>query len=808
VQGRPRGAERPGAVRLPAAAAADAADRGATAERHRAGERAPPPLRRPRPHELGPAPPAGAASPTAPPGCSSLPPLLSTCWLAPGGSLRPVQQQQQQQQQQHPPTRPSAHSPTPLQPFTPRVLFSVSHAPASVTHKLSSAIAAAARASSSSPDDRSHVFVKHSVTDDVVHDDYVASTSHGQYTIYLLNPASPGARAPSLPWHRPVARSRLPRPPRRARCPSPGAQPLPPCPHRQAVHTALPATATAPARPCPPAPRRPAIQLHLLGRLLRLPRPAVRLLGQALRVAGHRGGDRLLRARPGRARPGVRAQRAARGALPPGADAARHVPRPGGARLVCLPGARGQRAACGRSALGLQGLQGAGPPGRTAGWQRLLCWPRRGVASRARGAAAASLLPGARPLRPARPQPSPAPPPRRPRRPQHLIWPPLHFSQLPATESLQVQLVYMHNTLVHPPKMGIPTGFLQTMLHHVSGQVQNSSVAEAWLAFSKCELCMAAYSRALKVGGGGAQCGVCSSAECAAVRCVQQCGVCSSAAARRRARPRGPGKRRPACLPRRPAGRRLRAACTPPAGAPRQLSAARPCPTPTSRTPCPARRCAPRACPPPPSRWPPPTSWTARSCTSGWQSSRTGSWPTRVRAAVLLAAPRAGACCCAGPAAPRLCLAGAVAVMVGCSSRMWHASSRRPDARPRRPPGPPLQACAWRRTPRGGSCLSLCSTCRRRSRCCWTAGASRWRSRTWPSWCACRLALCPSVCLSVWPSGRLAGRLAGYWRLCWRWRSPHAQGARCRVALELRVPQARPPPARHPGRAGAAGSAR
>jgi hypothetical protein len=77
----------------------------------------------------------------------------------------------------------------------------------------------------------------------------------------------------------------------------------------------------------------------------------------------------------------------------------------------------------------------------------------------------------------------------------------MHFSQLPATESLQVQLVYMHNTLVHPPKMGIPTGFLQTMLHHVSGQVQNSSVAEAWLAFSKCELCMAAYSRALKVGG-------------------------------------------------------------------------------------------------------------------------------------------------------------------------------------------------------------------------------------------------------------------------------------------------------------------
>jgi hypothetical protein len=95
---------------------------------------------------------------------------------------------------------------------------------------------------------------------------------------------------------------------------------------------------------------------------------------------------------------------------------------------------------------------------------------------------------------------------------QHLVWPPLHFAQLPTSESLQVELLYMHNTLVHPPKMGIPTGFLQTMLHHASGQVQNSSVGEAWLAFSKCELCMAAYSRALKVRGAGglpsAQCPV------------------------------------------------------------------------------------------------------------------------------------------------------------------------------------------------------------------------------------------------------------------------------------------------------------
>jgi hypothetical protein len=72
------------------------------------------------------------------------------------------------------------------------VLFSVSHAPASTTHRLTSAIAAAAREGSSSADDRSHVFVKHSLADDVVHDDYMSSPSHGQYTIYLLNPSSPG----------------------------------------------------------------------------------------------------------------------------------------------------------------------------------------------------------------------------------------------------------------------------------------------------------------------------------------------------------------------------------------------------------------------------------------------------------------------------------------------------------------------------------------------------------------------------------------------------------------------------------------
>ncbi len=99
--------------------------------------------------------------------------------------------------------------------------------------------------------------------------------------------------------------------------------------------------------------------------------------------------------------------------------------------------------------------------------------------------------------------------------PQHLIWPPLQFSQLPTHESLQVELVYMHNTLAHPPQVGIPSGFLSAMLHHASGGVQNSSVNEAWLAFSKCETCSAAYSNALKVGAwraGGCMLGTSSAA--------------------------------------------------------------------------------------------------------------------------------------------------------------------------------------------------------------------------------------------------------------------------------------------------------
>jgi hypothetical protein len=90
-----------------------------------------------------------------------------------------------------------------LQPFQPRIIFSVSHASSVMAHRLSDAIASAVREGSSSGDDKSHTFVKHQVTDDVVHDDYVSSPAHGQYAIYVLNPRGPGggtAEAAGVVW--------------------------------------------------------------------------------------------------------------------------------------------------------------------------------------------------------------------------------------------------------------------------------------------------------------------------------------------------------------------------------------------------------------------------------------------------------------------------------------------------------------------------------------------------------------------------------------------------------------------------------
>jgi hypothetical protein len=61
-----------------------------------------------------------------------------------------------------------------------------------MARRLNDAITTAVREASSSGDDKSHAFVKHQVTDDVVHDDYVGSPANGQYAIYILNPQGPG----------------------------------------------------------------------------------------------------------------------------------------------------------------------------------------------------------------------------------------------------------------------------------------------------------------------------------------------------------------------------------------------------------------------------------------------------------------------------------------------------------------------------------------------------------------------------------------------------------------------------------------
>uniref|UniRef100_A0A7S0RHP8 DUF7906 domain-containing protein n=1 Tax=Chlamydomonas leiostraca TaxID=1034604 RepID=A0A7S0RHP8_9CHLO len=80
---------------------------------------------------------------------------------------------------------------------------------------------------------------------------------------------------------------------------------------------------------------------------------------------------------------------------------------------------------------------------------------------------------------------------------QHHVWPPLQHGQARFARTLAVEVIHMHDTL-SPPADKLAEGEIQSVLSAALGGLQSVTVHESWVSFATCDLCVAAYSSALR----------------------------------------------------------------------------------------------------------------------------------------------------------------------------------------------------------------------------------------------------------------------------------------------------------------------
>ncbi|MEW5315415.1 MAG: hypothetical protein WDW38_006846 [Sanguina aurantia] len=80
---------------------------------------------------------------------------------------------------------------------------------------------------------------------------------------------------------------------------------------------------------------------------------------------------------------------------------------------------------------------------------------------------------------------------------QHLVWPPLQHTRIRHYAQVTVAVVHMHDTL-GPPPQHFRAEALRELLGAGLVVVTDIVVKEAWLSFAECDLCVAAYTSALK----------------------------------------------------------------------------------------------------------------------------------------------------------------------------------------------------------------------------------------------------------------------------------------------------------------------
>jgi len=81
---------------------------------------------------------------------------------------------------------------------------------------------------------------------------------------------------------------------------------------------------------------------------------------------------------------------------------------------------------------------------------------------------------------------------------QHMLWPPLLHSHVSLKPKVVVQVIHMHDSL-GPPTDRLKQESLARLLNQALGGLQSVEVVESWLSFAGCDLCVAAYTSALKV---------------------------------------------------------------------------------------------------------------------------------------------------------------------------------------------------------------------------------------------------------------------------------------------------------------------
>lgn len=77
---------------------------------------------------------------------------------------------------------------------------------------------------------------------------------------------------------------------------------------------------------------------------------------------------------------------------------------------------------------------------------------------------------------------------------QHLVWPPLQTSDLPVYREVHVQVMYIYQTLLRP----LATVDISHIRSQLEGLGQKVVVEEHMVSFAHCDLCVTAYTRALK----------------------------------------------------------------------------------------------------------------------------------------------------------------------------------------------------------------------------------------------------------------------------------------------------------------------
>jgi hypothetical protein len=80
----------------------------------------------------------------------------------------------------------------------------------------------------------------------------------------------------------------------------------------------------------------------------------------------------------------------------------------------------------------------------------------------------------------------------------HYVWPPLLHGDVKRADKVMLQIVHMHESLGPPPDR-LDQKAIESILASSLNGVQEVTVAESWLPFAHCEVCVAAYSLARKV---------------------------------------------------------------------------------------------------------------------------------------------------------------------------------------------------------------------------------------------------------------------------------------------------------------------